>query len=358
MPDAPRIVVFEDKDENFILLDEALRAELDHAFEITRYDGKRRLNGAKWSEAERWIRRDLLEPTPAILAVIDWDLSQFEHPAPQQYIRGIAEDQAIPTVLYQSDADANKKLDRLRKWQERRIAVEGSRTQVELAKICADVARGFHAIRQRVTKLADEPRLLDTLRDLLKPPTGAPLHLEQFAVGNQELLRVAEKGAGPDYQRFIATWIGYLIYNRILPFPGPILNQVAAAAYLAISKEEIKATDVQNQIKEARYAGPFAADGRWWVSGLDGFIAKVMKPDDKTIPTGRVALERVLNRRVAPAKCHEGENLDETAFLCVLTNDIVCRRHSVAPEAWIPQGADQCRIHTDEFDALRAWLGI
>jgi hypothetical protein len=193
----------------------------------------------------------------------------------------------------------------------------------------------------------------------LRPPTGAPLHLEQFAVGNQELLRVAEKETGPDTQRFIATWIAYLIYNRILPFPGPILNEVAAAAYLGIAKEEIKAGDVLKEIEAARYVGPFAAPGFWWTSGLNAMIAKGTKPEDKSLPIGRVVLERLLHpRQVVRAKCHEGEELDESAFLCILTNDIVCRRHSDAPEAWIPQGADQCRIHTEEFDALRAWLGI
>ena len=357
MPDAPRIVVFEDEDQNFATFESALKKEVGDVFEVVRYPGTRELNGANWSDAESWIRSWLLEPSPAILAVIDWDLSKFKHPAPQQFIRGIAEDLAIPTVLYQSD-DAKKKLDRLKRWQERRIAVEGSSDHVYLAATCANAARGFNTIRERVTKLADEPRLLDTLRDLLNPPTGAPLHLEQFAVGNQELLLVAEKGTGPDYQRFIATWIGYLIYNRLLPFPGPILGEVAAAAYLGISKEEIRAEDVRTQIDAARYAGPFAAPGYWWASGLNAFIAKSTKKDDKTLPIGRVALERVLPRSVARAVCHDGEELDESAFLCILTNDIVCRTHSDAPEAWIPQGADQCRIHIEEFDALRAWLGI
>lgn len=355
---SPRIVVFEDQDKNYVILQGALSRHVGEDFQIVRYEGTRKLGGEKWLSAEAWIRAALLEPSPAILAVIDWDLSGFEHPAPQQFIRGITEDQAIPTVLYQSDADAKKKLDRLKRWQERRIAVEGSTDGVQLAETCADIARGFYTIRERVAQLADEPRLLDTLRDLLNPPSGTPLHLEQFAVGSQELLRVAGKESGPEYQRFIATWMGYLIYNRILPFPGPILSEVAAAAYLGISKEEIGAPDVREKILQARYRGPFDGAGYWWVSGLNNVIATGTRRDDKTLPIGRVSLERLLGREIARARCHEGENLDESAFLCILTNDIVCRRHSDAPEAWIPQGADQCRIHRDEFDALRAWLGI
>lgn len=257
MPNVPRIVVFEDQDKNFQLLHDALKAEVRDEFEVIRYEGHREIEDGKWKDAEDWVRGSLLDPAPAVLAVIDWDLSGFKHPAPQQFIRGIAEDQAVPTILYQSQGDPDRKLERLRRWQERRIAVEGSEDQVRLANVCADVARGFSTIRTRVSELAEEPRLLDTLRDLLKPPSGAPLHLEQFAVGNQELLRVAEKGPGADYQRFIATWIGYLIYNRILPFPGPVLNRVAAAAYLSVAKDELNSQDVQEADRVSALCGAF-----------------------------------------------------------------------------------------------------
>src|SRR5216117_2811649 len=107
----PRIVVFEDQDQNYAILRDALAQPVGADFEIERYDGKRILSDTKkWSDAEEWIRAALLGASPAILAVIDWDLSGFEHPAPQQFIRGIAEDQAIPTALYQSDTDAKNKL--------------------------------------------------------------------------------------------------------------------------------------------------------------------------------------------------------------------------------------------------------
>lgn len=359
MAEQARIIVFEDQQKNFNLLAAPLRELLGDDFLVVQYDGNRKLTDPKkWAEAEDWIRDDLLKPSPAALAIIDWDLTQFEHPAPQQFIRGIAEDLAIPTVLYQSDANPGRQLERLKRWQERRIAVEGTQDQQHIAEECADVARGFRTIQQRVSELGDKPRLLDTLRELLKPPKGAPLHLEQFAVGNSELLRLAEKQTGPDYQRYVATWIGYLLYNRVLEFPGPLVGTIAAAAYLGIAKDEIKKKDIQAQLADARYTGPFAGRGYWWVSGLDDLIAKNTEKGAKSVPTGRAVLSRLLGREVPPATCRDGEELDEQAFLCVLTRDIVCRRHSDAPEAWIPQGADLCRIHTEEFDALRAWLGI
>src|SRR5262249_32312963 len=147
MAELARIIVFEDQPKNFDLLAKPLGELLGEEFVVVRYDGSRKLSDPqRWSEAEEWIRNDLLTPAPAVLAVIDWDLSQFDHPAPQQFIRGIAEDLAIPTMLYQSDANPEKKLERLKRWQERRIAVEGTRDQQQLAEDCADVARGFRTI--------------------------------------------------------------------------------------------------------------------------------------------------------------------------------------------------------------------
>ena len=64
--------------------------------------------------------------------------------------------------------------------------------------------------------------------------------------------------------------MGYLIHNRILQFPGPILGRIAAAAYLAIDETELLAVDVAKAIEHARYVGPFAGSlGGWWASELD-----------------------------------------------------------------------------------------
>lgn len=358
MLDQPCIAIFEDNDDNYRKLSDALSKEIKGEFKFSRYMGDKD-PPPDWRDAERWIRDYLLTPTPAILTVIDWDLSGFRHSAQQQFIRGIAEDLSIPTILYQSINPADQSLERLKRWQERRIAVESTVDKITLAHICADVARGVEQIRQKVAKLGKTPRLLETLKQLLQPPNSSPLHLEQFAVGNQELLRVVGRDFGEEQKRFVATWIGYLIYNRILQFPGPILKEVAAAAYLCIAIEEMRKEDVRQLLETAQYKGPFwETQTGWWRAELDGMIAAGMEDTDTNVPTGRVIIERKLGRLLAPARCHEGELLDESAYLCILTQDIVCDRHSDAPDSWIPQGADRCRIHREELELLQGWLGI
>lgn len=355
----PRIAVFEDKNESFETFRKVLAGELGEEFDIERYAGEKPIP-KDWKEIDLWVRAFLTTPVPATLAVIDWDLSGFEHPAQQPFVRGIAEDTAIPTVMYQSEDPKDKTLERLRRWQEKRIAVEGTADQENLATRCADIARGFKLLCDKVAALGDEPRLLETLRDVLHPPEGSVLHLETFAVGSQELLSVVNKGFGDEQRRFVATWMGYLIHNRILQFPGPILGRIAAAAYLGIAPEELDRADVRHVFADAAYKGPFAASQQgWWRSGLDDHIVKQMSNEDAAILLGRIALERALGRPIEGARCREKNHLlEQPGYVCILTNTPVCREHSEAPESWIPQGADRCRIHTQEYELLQALLGL
>jgi len=354
----PRIVVFEDLDKNFEQLKGPLAARLEGVAEIVRYEGEREVKDGNWAAAEGWVREFLMVPAPATLAIVDSDLTAFSHPAPQQFIRAIADEQAIPTVHYQSKVESDHKIKRLRRWQEKGIGIEPGTDHATIAVICADAALGFHRIAEKVAGSGETPRLLDTLRNLLQPPSDAPLHLEQFAIGSQELLGVIDARGKGDALRFVATWMGYLIFNRILAFPGPILNKVATAAYLSIAPVELESPDIQEALLPARYAGPFNGSGAWWRSALDTIIAASLDKEARTVPTGHVVLEKLLTRKIKASRCHDGEELDEEAYLCILTNDVVCSRHSDTPEAWIPQGADRCRIHTDDFEALKGWLGM
>ena len=354
----PRIAVFEDRNDNFDVFSGVLSKELAGEFDIERYAGDRPVPG-DWKIVDSWVRGFLTEPVPATLAVIDWDLTSFNHPAQQPFVRGIAEDTAIPVVMYQSENPKDKTLELLRRWQEKRIAVEGTADQETVATKCADIARGFKLINDKLAGLGEEPRLLESLRDLLQPPAGSALHLETFAIGSQELLSVVGKDFDEQKRRFVSTWLGYLIHNRILQFPGPILGPVAAAAYLAIAPEELERDDVQKLFSKARYQGPFArSQGGWWRSELDAVIVAQATNEDSSIPLGRVALKRATGRDFKPGRCRDGHDLDEPGYLCILTRTAVCRKHSDAPESWIPQGADRCRIHTQEFELLQALLGL
>jgi hypothetical protein len=353
-----RISVFEDDAKHFSILETKLRAILGDDFKIELYDGSRP-QPKTHGEVEEWVRSFLLSSSPATLAMLDWDLTAFVHFAPQQFVRGIAEDLAIPVVMYQGADPKNKALEKLKRWQEKRIAIEGTADHEKVASKCADVAKGFSEIYRRVSALGDAPRLLETLREVLKPPSEAPLHLETFAVGSQELLSVVGRGFSDDQHRFLSTWMGYLIHNRILQFPGPILGRVAAAAYLAMDLADFDCADTQKMIEGARYNGPFSESlPGWWLAEIDRTIASVMRDDDGSVPLGWKAFARELDKPLKPGHCIQGHALDEPGYLCVLKDAAVCAEHSQAPDAWIPRGADRCRIYNDEFELLQAYLGL
>jgi hypothetical protein len=362
MTKSPRIVVFEDRQENFDRLDSELSRLLQGAFSVERYPGHRKIQGSQWQEAERWVREALTAPDAALLAVLDWDLSSYEHPASHKLVRGLAQDMAIPLVVYQGDLGGNaEQFERLRRWQEGRIAVEGTSDYKALAEMVALAARGFDRINAHFREAKIESlRLLDATRELLCVPDGTPpLHLEEYTIGGQDVLvQTRLSDVDIDRRRFAATTVGYLIYNRILEFPGPILDRVATAAYLSIDPSELQRGDVIETIEAAAYRGPFHERDGWWRTELEAFLFRSASDDDASLPTGHRILESALSRKLKPAICHDGEALDEQAYKCILTRSIVCRRHSVAPEAWIPGGADRCRVSSDEFALLQAWLGI
>ena len=194
----PRVCIFEDKDKNFRVLNDALAADLGDDFSVERYPGEKHDSTADVHAADVWVKTFMTEPEPATLAIIDWDLTEFQHAVSRPLVRAIAEDTSTPVVMYQG-ADPNlKAAEKLRRWQERRIAIEGTVDHVKVAAKSADVARGFKMIWDRVGSLDGTPRLLETLRDILKPPSSAPLHLEQFAVGSQELLGLFAAEDGPE----------------------------------------------------------------------------------------------------------------------------------------------------------------
>lgn len=355
-----RIVVFEDADERYTDLEAQLCLQLEEGFQVQRYPGDREASNG-WQSVEGLIRTYMLEPEPAILAVIDWDLSGFRQPAPQRLVRSVAEDLSIPVALYQTAQPREETLEKLTRWQERRIALQPTADQATIAGQCADAAHGFNVIRHVLEDLGDRPRLLESLVRVLGAPDDPPLHLEQFAVGNQELLRIASEPlpSAADDRRFVSTWMGYLIYNRILQFPGPVLGTAAAAAYLCVDGDELASADVRKALDGSSYRGPFFHTYTgWWRALLDGLIRRAAREEDQTLPIGRVALERTVGRSLRPAMCRDGHPLEEPGYLCVLTDTCVCRAHSESPDAWLPQGADRCRISTDEFERLEGWLGI
>ena len=243
------------------------------------------------------------------------------------------------------------------------------------ASYIASVFRGFAWIRQ---SLLDRPELLAkrspaaVLADLL----GVPTMESQFALygvrlgtTNAALLdRITLAPAGnqdpsPEEKRGLLCYIvGHLLLNSVLPFPGPILNGRALAAYVGCAESEM--TSLAPLFDAAKYAGPFSeVEPLFWLVGVDDILQGLMDLQPKSAETHgelhRLALEAKLDHPLTRPECPrcDGQN---GGFLCPFTRRTVCQRSdcSVGSSSWIPQGARLCRIERDFYEEWAPILGI
>jgi hypothetical protein len=348
-----RVAIFEDDDIAYEALASALKVTADEVgAELSRYPGERPWDQGKGSgQLPKLVEEHLLRPRAASLVVLDWDLSRYEHPVTSELVRGICDDVALPVCTYRTERGEVGRVKRLQRWQDREIAIDSSMPPERVAAMCGWCLRGFVAIDQA---FGSGRPLAGAVKSLLRPPTSAEVQLDQYAWGSPEALQVAER---PDHQdRFAATTLGYWIYNRLLQFPGVLLNGIAAASYLDIDPKSLERTDVRDFFTPALYQGPFADTGPyWWTSGLDDVCAAYSLPEDGTLVTGRTALARA-GIEVPRVKCSRGH--DGAGYYCIITRQPVCAEHSEQPTGWLPIGADRSRIESGRFQELGAWLAL
>jgi len=142
-----------------------------------------------------------------------------------------------------------------------------------------------------------------------------------------------------------ATQLGYWLYNYVLAFPGPILNEVAAAAYLNVQPDSFRTGAVQTLVACAAYKGPFQQTGRYYwreeladlLDQYDGDLATAPELKD-------VTLKRVTTQPPG------------VAFYCVLSRTAIPVDEAATNPDWIPPGAQLTRIREADLDELAPML--
>jgi len=147
-------------------------------------------------------------------------------------------------------------------------------------------------------------------------------------------------------ERYVCQ-LGYWLYNHILTFPGPILNEVASAAYLNLTTESFNNLQVQNLIKNCRYAGPFhELDNYYWKDKLSD-VLDGLNGDIATAPSIKgLELERIDKDTFA------------SAYYCVLNREAITADDAAPNPDWIPAGATLARIKNSDLDELGPMLKI
>lgn len=146
-----------------------------------------------------------------------------------------------------------------------------------------------------------------------------------------------------------ATQLGYWLFNYIITFPGPILNQHAAAAFLNVSPSNVqKIPAFLNLLEHARYTGPFdEVEPYFWRSKLSklaeaagGDIAKHSNLKD-------VRLDRI----------DQGEGAVQ-AYVCMLSGEAIRQDQAAYSPDWVPSGASEAKIKEEILDELGPLAGI
>lgn len=140
--------------------------------------------------------------------------------------------------------------------------------------------------------------------------------------------------------------LGYWLYNFVLAFPGPILNPIAAAAFVNLSPASFDLPAVQALVERCRYAGPFDVLGPYYwkddlatlIDELGGDIARAPSLE------GQAILERV------------DPDARAVAYYCVLTHKPIRQDEAAVNPDWVPPGASLSRILESRFDELGPML--
>lgn len=244
--------------------------------------------------------------------------------------------------------------------------------------IC-EVFLGFKAIRDAIDSTPELSKQRSPAA-VVATILGVPWLESQFAQygiryggANSALIdSFASAGPGavaPDANRVasLLTYItGHLLVNAILRFPGPIIDEQALCAYVAVDPVELP--KFQQRFETAAYRGPFAKMKPFlWTHVVDDILARAdddIGDEDNFTSTGahnRRRLEILLNTKLARHKqCAERCHGEEGGFLCPFTKRPVCQRAdcSVASNAWIPGGARLARLEKSFYDEWSPILGM
>ncbi len=351
-----RILIFEDTDEQYEQIQEPLERFLeDEGIAIDRFGGFDE-EDIEEREGSDLAREAIEEPRPPSLVVLDWDLSKLPVAVRREHVKVACEELHVPLCVYHRDKQGQfSHAERLKNWDEHVIKIDPKEEAANVAEACANLARGFVEIHRSLER-AEEGHLKSAIQDILDAPPGAEAQLDQYSWGRSEAVGIARDAESSDRPRAAATFIGYWIYNQLLPFPGVLLHSRALDSYLGIESGVLDENpEIRAEFDSARYEGPFSDIRRhWWTSDVDEIRAEYTESDDSSLVEGPQLLSRMGFDDIGPAECVEGH--EGGGFYCILTDKPVCKDHSVRPKGWIPIGASRARIHEAAYEQIQPWM--
>ena len=254
-----------------------------------------------------------------------------------------------------------------------RVPLGGDR---EASLYIASVFTGFRDIRSWLNNNKVEESLSNTMARMLDRASLEPelsLYFSRLFTSNtaiRDYLLVKRDGDEvlSAMLDVVAYVIGHVLLNLVMAFPGPILTCKVLAAYLSTTEEEALLFVENAEVK--RYGGPFwETQPMFWKNEVDDALLDAAGEEiaedvaSDLAEFNRWALAKVLGRDPTRHDCRrEGVNCDGRygGYWCPLTGRTVCLREecSISSKAWIPDGADLCRVEADYFQEYAPLLGL
>ena len=345
------------REKNVKAIEDLLRSKgLDKCVEVVSVDNE--LMGQLSSEEDREndeevfsvedkVGQYLAEKRNIKLIVVDRDLHRYDsHIRSESTITEGASLVAVPVCGYSRKSRAVTPGSRLIKLAESTATpmIDIPKEPEKLAEHVVEIYDGNKTITSNMSSIGNAPSLSKAVSILL----GKERQSIYFA--NYQLTLPVRKGLldltdeeGSDSKHLLAYTMGLWLYKFILKFPGILLNERAAAAYLNLKQEDF--VQYCSLFEAFKYEGPFSMfSSYWWRYDLDDALIR------GNIKDGVEYIKKHGGATVEPLD----EDGEEQAF-CIVTEEVIPFTQSIRPPM-VPDGADLARIDRNTAEKWQMYL--
>lgn len=347
--------------------DEIIIWNLDNQSELINLYQQNKGNPNKISAADEDVWKRVIEKLDVDMVVVDHDLSGLEVRISESAITNACKQLAIPVCNYHRKPPNNDSQNLKDKVNQARsfsieIEIDGENQYKECAKEIINVYHGFKFLKEQINAL-DETILSGGPAKIISAILNKP-ELEsifaRYASSSTlaaDIIQIqyddeetAEDEIPTALKERIPFVLGCWLYNYVLPFPGILLNNIAAASYINVDSQQFD--QYSPEFINAKYIGPFSIHSSyWWRYDLDQILF------DANVEDGFEYLTQKGIQNIQPCKC-SSDNLSRAGYYCIVKRQPISYEQSVGHLSWIPDGADLCRINKKIYRRLAPMMGL
>lgn len=320
----------------------------------------------KDSAADEDIWKRVLEKQKIDMVVVDHDLSGLDVRISESSITNACKQLGIPVCTYHRkppNNDSQNLKDRVNQARSFSIEIEiddGNEFK-NAAREIINIYQGFKEISEKILKLDKEilyggpAKIISVILD--KPELEAIFaRYTSSSTLAADIIQYNDEGIMDEeieeiLQKRIPFILGCWLYNYVLPFPGIILNNEAAASYINLDVEQFR-NQYYSEFAKAQYTGPFSdSSNYWWRYDLDQIFF------DENVEDATEYLANKGKKNVQPCKCSVNPEIT-AGYYCLVKKQPISFEESVGHLSWIPEGADLCRIQRKIYRRLAPMMGL